>query len=144
VTPAGQRTRRSSDTEGERSAPWHRFLGTWTLVGSRATVTGVPEEPYGSEPVGCITYSDDGYMHAILLAPGTDAAVHTVAYAGTWEIRGSEIIHHVTASVIPEWIGTDQVRTYQFRADQMTLTMSFPSDQYVALVWRKAYSHKAA
>lgn len=60
-----------------------------------------------------------------------------VAYAATWELRGPEIVHHVTASVLPDWTGTELVRTYEFDADHMTLTARYPDDRYIALVWQK-------
>ena len=147
-----------------------RFVGTWKLVTMRAKMTdGVDQEPYGPEPLGYLTYTANGYMHAILMAPdrpkvGTpieefgkrtgirrlafllgeipalarhaEATLKAAAYTATWDIRGSEVVHHVTASVLPDWIGTDLVRAYEFHADHMTLTAHYPDDQYIALVWR--------
>ena len=49
----------------EHAALRQRFVGTWKLVATRATLTDGPEVPYGSDPLGYITYTDDGYMHAI-------------------------------------------------------------------------------
>jgi hypothetical protein len=136
----------------------------------RADVTDSPKEPYGPQPLGYLTYTDDGYMHAILMDPDrpkmgtpteefgkrtgirrlafllgeipaltrhTEATMRSAAYTGTWDVHGPEIIHHVTASVLPDWIGTDLVRTYQFHADHMTLTAHYPNDQHIALTWQK-------
>jgi hypothetical protein len=60
-----------------------------------------------------------------------------IAYAATWEVRGAEVIHHVTASLPPKWTGTDLVRTYAFDGDRMTLTAHYPGDRYVALAWQR-------
>jgi hypothetical protein len=156
----------------EHPAPQQLFVGTWKLAAMRAKVAGRGvEEPYGPEPLGYITYTDDGYMHAILMDPNrpevgtpieefgkrtgvrrlafflggipavaryTAATMKSAAYTATWDVHGPEVVHHVTASVMPDWIGTDMVRTYQFHADQLTLTAHYPDDQYVALVWQKA------
>ena len=132
---------------------------------------GAPGEPYGPEPLGYITYTADGHMHAILMHPDrrrvgtpieefgqhhglgrmafliaklpalarlTEAAAKAMAYSATWEIRGSEVVHHVTASVLPDSIGTDLVRAYAFDADRMTLTAHYPDGGSVELVWQKA------
>jgi hypothetical protein len=53
-------------------------------------------------------------------------------------IRGADVVHHVTASVLPDSIGTDLVRTYAFDADRMTLTAHYPGERSVELVWEKA------
>jgi len=149
-----------------------QFVGTWRLVTVRADVGGgAPGEPYGPRPLGYITYTADGHMHAILMDSDrrrvgtsieeggqrrglrrlgflianlpalvrlTEAAAKAMAYSATWEIRGPEIVHHVTAAVLPDRIGTDLVRTYAFEADRMTLTAHLPDGGSVALVWQKA------
>ena len=132
---------------------------------------GAPGEPYGPQPLGYITYTADGHMHAILMHPDrrrvgmpieefgqhhglrrvaflvaklpalarlTEAAAKAMAYSATSEIRGSEVVHHVTASVLPDSIGTDLVRAYAFDADRMTLTAHDPDGGSVELVWQKA------
>ncbi len=132
---------------------------------------GAPREPYGPQPLGYITYTADGHMHAILMHPDrrrvgtpieefgqhqglrhlafiiaklpalarlTQAAARAMAYSATWEIRGPEVVHHVTASMLPDAIGTNLVRTYAFDADRMTLTAHYPDDGSVELVWQKA------
>ena len=42
-----------------------------------------------------------------------------LAYSATWRSRGPEVVHHVTASVLPDTTGTDLVRTYAFDADRI-------------------------
>jgi hypothetical protein len=149
-----------------------QFVGTWRLVTMRADRgDGAPGEPYGPQPLGYITYTADGHMHAILMDPDrrrvgtsieefgqhhglrrvallvaklpalarlTEAAAKAMAYSATWEIRGAEVVHHVTASVLPDAIGTNLVRTYAFDADRMTLTAHYPDGGSVELVWQKA------
>jgi Lipocalin-like domain len=47
-----------------------QFVGTWRLVTMRADRgDGAPGEPYGPQPLGYITYTADGHMHAVLMDP---------------------------------------------------------------------------
>ena len=155
----------------EHPAVAEQLVGTWRLVAMRANMgDDMPEEPFGPDPLGYITYTADGYMHAIVtdrhrprvgtpteefsrrtglrrlaflirelpaLARHTKATLKALAYAGTWEIRGPELIHRVSASVFPDWIGTEQRRVYAFDADQLVLTSHYPGDRYVEITWQR-------
>ena len=105
----------------EQPALREQIVGTWRLVAMRANMgADMPEQPYGPEPLGYITYTADGHMHAILmqrdrppvgtpmeefsrrtglrrlaflvrelpaLARQTSAAMNSMAYSATWELR---------------------------------------------------------
>jgi hypothetical protein len=129
----------------QATATPQQFVGTWQLVSVRAMLgDGSPTELYGPGPLGYITYTPDSAMHAIVMEPDLPNATpvevpgRAIAYAATWEVRGPEVVHHVTASLPPDWIGTDLVRTYAFHGDRMTLTAQYRGDRYVALVWQRA------
>lgn len=70
------------------------------------------------------------------------------AYYGTYTIYPDEslIIHDVQASLLPNWIGTQQKRFYHFSDDHNQLTLTTPpigSSENKAigtLVWRRALS----
>lgn len=145
------------------------FYGTWKLLRMRSHYRdGRVVESYGQQPLGFITYTDEGYMHAILMdadraplgvpveelgrrqgvrravyllgrlpavARVASAALRAAAYSGTWEVRGREVVHHVQASVFPDWIGTDLVRDYLFADDTLTLTARYPDDEFIELQW---------
>lgn len=149
----------------------NQFVGTWKLRSMVAHLDGnETREPYGHDPLGYITYTDTGFMHAILMNPErppvgtapedfgrkegarrlamalgqlpalartTTAAMQSSAYSAQWEIRGGEVVHHVTASVFPDWIGTDLIRTYEFAGEELTLTAKYPNDEAITLVWQK-------
>jgi Lipocalin-like domain len=155
----------------EQPAGPEQFVGTWRLVAMRANMgDDMPEQPYGPDPLGYITYTADGNMHAILmqrdrrpvgtpmeefsrrtglrrlaflirelpaLARQASAAMKSMAYSATWELRGPELIHHVTASVLPDWIGAELRRTYEVDADRLVLTARYPKDRYVEITWQK-------
>jgi hypothetical protein len=142
-----------------------KFVGVWKLVSCDSTDknTGEVRYPYGSSPVGRLTYDAAGRMSAQLMNPGRHAvggsptvgsaaairsasaddmrAILTgfIAYFGTFDIDESArtVIHHVQACLIPSWVGTDLRRTYEFAGgDQLTLTAS--SDRVVTrLVWQR-------
>ena len=148
-----------------------QFFGTWKLLTMQAVLGDRVREPYGKAPLGYITYTPDGHMHAILmhsqrprvvtpveefgrrrgwrrlafavrhlpaLARHSAAMRQGAAYSARWEIRGGEVVHHVTASMLPDWIGTDLVRTYAFANDTLTLTAHYPGGRALALTWQKA------
>lgn len=124
---------------------------------------GEVSHPYGERPVGLIMYTPDGYMSANIMRSGRSgfpsdgynsagfgeqakAARSYLAYAGPFEVEGDEkVVHHVDASLIPNWTGGDQARYYAFGEDGTgeTLTLSTapvgdPSSGGVVLVWERA------
>lgn len=46
-----------------------------------------------------------------------------IAYFGTYEINEEKgtVIHHVRGSSFPNWVGSDQIRFYEFSGDRLTL-----------------------
>lgn len=155
-----------------QTATPEQFLGTWTLTTMIAHFAdGSRKEPYGPKPLGYITYTADGYMHAILmnserakavtqpeefgrrtglsrlafvlrnlgaLGRVTSASMNSAAYSGQWEIKGDEVVHHVKSAILPDWIGTDLIRTYEFGDNSLTLTAKYPNGESIALLWHKA------
>jgi hypothetical protein len=99
-------------------------LRRWTIDypdGRAATM------PFGPDAVGLLVYAADGWMTATMsrarrteLSSGPGAAASAEAraqafseylsYAGRWELRGADIVHHVEWSMNPALIGTLQVR----------------------------------
>ena len=131
------------------SQPDNPLLGTWHLVrweiaygdGRAATL------PFGEQATGLISYTADGTMQACIArgdrqrlssasmrsAPEAEclAAFESYfQYAGPYEIRGiageqQQVVHHVTHSLNPNFVGTQQVRNMAFAADGgLTLSAS--------------------
>jgi hypothetical protein len=114
------------------------LLGTWKLQSytRELTDTGRKYNLFGEHPNGYITYTSDGRMNAILtmdVRPKPVGAVPTidqkeklfgsmVAYAGSYTVDGSKVIHHVDISWNEAWTGTDQVRFFQLDGDTLTIT----------------------
>jgi hypothetical protein len=110
-------------------------LGTWALQSytTEDLATGQKTELLGAHPSGYLSYGPDCRMSAILIREGRkapDGFVPTdaerlelynglIAYAGTYNIEGDKVSHHVDASWNQSWTGTIQVR--QFRIEGRTL-----------------------
>jgi hypothetical protein len=44
------------------------------------------------------------------------------AYCGTYEVRDNTVVHHVEASLLPNIVGTDLVRTFSISGDELRVT----------------------
>ena len=117
------------------------FVGAWKLISfERRTTAGEVTYPMGQNPVGRITYDALGRMSAQIMRPdrpkykaaspaGMSAQEKVsafdgfIAYYGTFSVSETErvVIHHVEASLYPNWVGSDQRRFYEFSGDQLIL-----------------------
>jgi len=61
-----------------------------------------------------------------------------LSYCGTYEIRGNTVIHHVTAAMVPDWIGTDLTREFVFNGNTLTLTARDNAGNVMDLVWERS------
>ncbi len=120
--------------------PDNPLIGTWRLVSWRNEASdGSITYPMGADAVGLILYTADGHISAHLgkadrppfadsdLAGGSPAedgaAMKSyVSYAGTYEFRGDQVIHHVKIASFPNWTGTDQRRQCRFAGDTVLLS----------------------
>ena len=152
------------------SQPDNPLLGTWHLVrwetlygdGRAATL------PFGAQATGLISYTADGAMQACIARGDrqrlSSASVRSAPeaeclaafesyfqYAGRYEIREisgatgqQQVVHHVTHSLNPNFVGTQQVRNMAFAADGgLTLSVSdtVPGTdvaRHHRLVWARA------
>jgi hypothetical protein len=117
-----------------------QLVGTWRLVSFEfRSPDGKVHYPVGKNPVGYLIYSGDGYMSATLMTANrtrldadllwaaskeekVTAAGTFIAYCGRYEIKGDRVIHHVEASLFPNWVGEPQERFFKFADDQLSLT----------------------
>ena len=138
----------------------HPLVGTWRLVSVelRDEAGGVAH-PLGRDPAGLLTYTADGHMAGQFgragrapvaagdwaAAPEAEVAAAArdyVAYCGTYEVRGDTVVHRVELSLMPNWIGGEQVRRLALDGEVLTLaTPPMPlgrRPRTFALVWRRA------
>jgi hypothetical protein len=45
-----------------------------------------------------------------------------IHYCGPYEVKGDKVIHHVEVSLFPNWVGTDQMRFFEFSGNRLTLS----------------------
>jgi hypothetical protein len=140
--------------------PEHTLVGTWDLVSyTIMNEEGVKiAEPFGPSPRGLLIYTKNGFMSGQLMSTSRPQwrsdlprkasteekaiALDTyLSYCGTYEQQGDRVIHHVVTSLIPNWVGTDQIRLMQL--DGNLLTLSVPpilgkgKTRRVQLIWRR-------
>lgn len=115
------------------------LIGRWRLVSwSTRDDDGTVAHPFGENPEGSLVYTAEGWMSA-LLAPaarpplssadvlGGDEAERAaafstfIAYAGTYDIEGDDVVHRVSVSLFPNWVGTEQRRTAKLNGDTLVL-----------------------
>ncbi|MGC1650611.1 MAG: lipocalin-like domain-containing protein [Candidatus Sulfotelmatobacter sp.] len=137
-----------------------RLVGTWKLVSaSSATASGGQSEPpYGINPVGFLTYSEDGRVTALISYGGrkplsigvkppalveeqAEAFKTFLAYAGRYSLSGDKIIHSIEISSIQNYVNKELVRSVKFQGDQIVLvtppTMVNGKIQTMELVWER-------
>jgi lipocalin-like protein len=138
-------------------------LGAWELVSYTIedSPSGDTTYPLGPHPVGLIMYTGDGYMSAQLMRPdrpafdapepsgGTQAqnaaaVAGYLAYSGPFQVDESTetLRHEVRVSLLPNWLGTTQVRNSHLEGDTLTLsgTNRYPNGAASThtLLWKRA------
>lgn len=137
------------------------FVGVWDVVSFEMHLPdGKVIHPFGERPVGRVIYSAAGHMAVQLmrgdrppfasddLRDGDPEEIQAafkgyVAYYGPYEVHESErkVIHHVEASLFPNWIGGELVRFYELSDDLLTLTTPpvkyGGGDTTSILVWKR-------
>lgn len=133
------------------------LIGTWKLLAASSTTsTGERSEtPYGPNPSGILTYTEDGRVVAMIsyggrrLLSGPVAALEEqaeafktfFAYAGRYTFNGDKVTHQIEISSIQNYVGRDLVRTVKFQGDRIILvTPPTPVEgkiQTVELIWER-------
>jgi Lipocalin-like domain len=118
------------------------ILGAWRVLSvsdTRPDGTEVPDLYLGTHPVGLFIYEATGYMCGDRMNPdrakwadeshGTPtemaaAAEGYDAYCGTYEIDEGrrKVIHHLRVALVPNDVGADLIRTYEFSGNQLKLS----------------------
>lgn len=137
------------------------LVGAWHLVSWDLALDGVPRpHGFGDDVTGLLLYLVDGHMSAILSDPQraplsvepfaaapvderAEASRAYVSYGGTWSIRDDQVVHHVEFCLLPNWVGTDLVRTVSWQGNDLVLSTAPERDQKGRsvtnrLVWRRA------
>ena len=106
--------------------------GSWHLV----EWTFGDDHPLGPDAIGRLLYSGDGFMAAFLAR--ADGHTDALAYSGSWELRGGDVVHHVSVSTRPGFVGKDLVRAVSWEGDDLVLTTPPRDGVENVLRWRRA------
>ncbi|WP_084534624.1 lipocalin-like domain-containing protein [Nocardia yamanashiensis] len=119
------------------------LIGTWELRSyhdlddSDTKSTG----PLGDSPSGLLIYESGGHMSVSMMrTDAARAAAPFMGYAGTWRVRGEEVVHAISVCSNPAWAGTEQVRRLTLDGDDLTLIGAAQVDgrtQRRILAWRR-------
>jgi hypothetical protein len=130
-----------------------RLIGVWKLLSLEVAADGNVLHPYGEDPIGRLTYDEAGRMSAQLMKPGRKSAIEDpeavgnascdelrqiadgyAGYYGTFTLDEGRktVIHHVEACSLPAWVGTDQMRQYEFVGAHLVLRAGSST-----LVWER-------
>jgi hypothetical protein len=129
-------------------------MGTWKLV-SWQHERPKSDDTFAevAEPQGRIIYGADGQMAVVitsasrprvglagLLASFTRRRGRgerlAIAYSGTYETKGTEVVHHVEVSTVPEYAGQDLTRTFLVQGHELQLSYIGPVGKGV-MIWRR-------
>lgn len=133
------------------------LIGTWKLLSALSTTPAGErsETPYGLDPSGLLTYTEDGRVAAIISYGGrkllagpiatlqeqAEAFKTFFAYAGRYSLNGDKITHQIEISSIQNYVGRDLVRSVKLQGDQIILvTPPTPVNgkiQVVELTWQR-------
>jgi hypothetical protein len=136
-----------------------KLVGTWNLVSfSAQDPSGQTSYPFGRQAQGRLIYEANGRMAVQLMNPdrprfASDDLLRTseaevraafdgyAAYYGSYTVdQGQKImVHHVEAALIPNWVGTDQVRHFELQGNRLTLKgdLERGGQSVVSLVWER-------
>jgi hypothetical protein len=99
---------------------------------------GTVSYPYGPDAHGCLIYTPGGWMNATVSGseraslstkdpadPGNARPTGTntgyVNFCGDYEVHEGYVVHHVRMSLLPDMIGTDQLRHFELNGDELIL-----------------------
>jgi hypothetical protein len=118
-----------------------QLIGHWTLESLAAVNGSEIEYPMGQDIEGVLTYDAADHMATQIMRHGrpgfvsgdmdggtpaelSAALTGYTAYFGTYSVddAASSVTHYVKGSLLPNWVGTEQVREIVFDGDRLTLT----------------------
>lgn len=114
------------------------LLGIWRLVSVHIDVDGELVKPCGNDPQGYLVYMPDGHMFVqsatrgerswptadvFKLPPPQFLVAHGfLAYAGTFEVRDGQVIHHREFGSLSRMSGTVKARSVTLDGDRLVLS----------------------
>lgn len=137
----------------------NNLLGTWKLVTMKSESTsGETSYPFGQDPVGYITFTDDNFVFLTVTTSGRknfekpdrlqaslEEKAHALdtcsAYSGSYEVEGDMLFMNILCGSFPNWIGKIQKRHCAFEGNKFIATteprMSGGKEVIVTVIWEK-------
>lgn len=115
------------------------LAGTWSLVAwRRIAVDGTVSYPLGKEARGLLSYADNGRMMVQITGEnraelatddplGGDESARAwaystyLAYFGTYEVQGQNVVHRIEGSLYQNWAGQSQIRPLTDESGELVL-----------------------
>jgi len=114
------------------------IVGSWNLVAWRRLEGDAVTFPLGADASGLLIYTEDHLMAVQMIAanrpvlptqdelggdPQQRAAAYStcLAYFGSYEVQGDNVIHRIKGCLFPNWSGTVQARPFTCTADELVL-----------------------
>ncbi|MEM8918441.1 MAG: lipocalin-like domain-containing protein [Pseudomonadota bacterium] len=91
-----------------------------TFMAERRSELGVPRPQLPIEIPKSVAAIKSGHFDPLARAFFFSAITFT-AYCGTYSVADGQVTHHVETALIPDWVGTDLVRTFQFDNGRLVL-----------------------
>lgn len=115
-----------------------KFLGAWRLVGvDREEVATGKKLDADVKHTGYICYTPDRRMMVIISHAGPKSTEIT-SYAAHWHVEGEHVIHDVDIAARAPWVGTRQLRGFEFHRDRLTLSPPVSADFVHGSVTRRS------
>jgi lipocalin-like protein len=132
------------------------LIGSWKLISYELRLaSGDLLKPFGDHPTGRVLYQRNGQMSAQLMDANTAAFTNAdplksskeetdrawrnyIGYWGTFRVdtKKNVVVHHIEGCWFPNWIGTNQIRSFHFKGNNLILEADSPS-WHSRLVWEK-------
>jgi hypothetical protein len=108
-----------------------KVVGIWKLVSYEIEVqaTGQKVPVMGQNPTGYVAFLPEGRVFFVLTGDARKAAKTDqeraellstlVAYTGTYRVEGDKWATKVEVAWNPEWVGTEQVRSFKLDGEQL-------------------------
>lgn len=119
-----------------------QLVGSWELLEFLLQKDGVSRQ-WNNNAHGLLLYTDDGHVSVSINSQVEGAGASDTAtlssilfYAGTFEIRGNQVVHHVCNASDPNRVGKDMIRDAEL-GDGLLALIARGDFGEARLVWRK-------
>jgi hypothetical protein len=134
-----------------------RFIGSWELKEWTAELNeGGKVFPFGKDAIGQITYDSNGNMAVQIMKnnrphflsedplqahPDEVVVAYNgfMAYCGNFVVNhnSGQVVHQIKISSIPNWVGQNQIRNFEFDEDMLILSTDIIGSRRHKLIWGK-------